>query len=215
MGQGIVVALVNVWNSFALALPGVFWALVVLLIGYIVGAAVGFLIHKILDKAQVDAHIRRAGFAHSIGFISVPAFTGGIVKWFIFSLFLWQAALLLQFSAISEFIRMFAVWVPNLIAAIVMVLLGLVLADFLADRMLHAKRKGIRLASGIVRWFVIIFIAVMALQQIGIDVSLLTNTTLILVAGAALGLGIALGLGFGNAIKDEAKGIIKSVKKGF
>jgi hypothetical protein len=215
IGQGVTTALTQMWGSFASALPGLFAAIVLLLIGYIIGGAFGFLVHKLLDKAQVDAHIRRAGFAHSIGFISVPRLTGSITKWYIFALFLVPAAEILNFVTLSALLKQFALWVPTLIAAIVIMLFGLVLADFLADKMLHAKRKGVRFASGVVRWFVIIFTVLMALQQIGIDVSLLTNATLILLAGAALGLGIALGWGFGGAIKDEAKVIIKNVKKGF
>jgi hypothetical protein len=215
IGMSILNALVGLWNGFASALPGLFAAIVLLLMGYIVGSAFGMLVHKILDKAQVDAHIRRAGFAHSIGFISVPRMLGAVTKWYIFALFLVPAAETLKFVTLSTLLVSFALWVPKLIAAVVIILLGLVLADFLADKMLHAKRKGVQIASGLVRWFVIIFIVIIALQQIGIDVDLLANTTLIIIAGAAIGLGIAIGWGFGAAIKDEAKGMIKSMKKRF
>lgn len=215
IGQGITAALTQMWGSFASALPGLFAAIVLLLVGYTIGSAFGFLVHKILDKAQIDAHIRRAGFAHSIGFVSVPKLTGAITKWYVFALFLVPAAEVLNFVTLSSLLKQFALWVPNLIAAIVILLFGLVLADFLADKMLHAKRKGVRFASGVVRWFVIIFVTVMAIQQVGVDVSLMTNATLILVGGVALGLGIALGWGFGAALKDEAKGIVKNLRKSF
>jgi hypothetical protein len=214
LGQAIMDALVQMWNSFATAVPGLFLALIIILVGYLVGSAIGLLIRKLMDKAQVDAHIRRAGFAHSIGFISIPKLVGGVTRWWIFAIFLGFAAEKIEFKDLSMLMRLFASWVPSLIAAMVIMLFGLVLADFLADRMLHAKRQGVRLVSSFVRWFVIIFVAIIALQQMGIEVSLLSNSLLILIAGAALGLGIALGVGFGNAFKDEAKNVIKAVKKG-
>jgi hypothetical protein len=138
-----------------------------------------------------------------------------LVKWYIFTLFLLPAADFLRFGVLSSLLKEFALWVPHLLIAVIIFLFGLVLADFDADKILHAKRKGVNLVSRVVRWVVIAFIGLIALGQAGVNVELATNTTLILMAGIALGAGAALGIGFGLALKDEAKGIIKHVKKGF
>ena len=110
-------------------------------------------------------------------------------------------------------IQKFSEWLPNLIAAAVILVLGVIAADVIADKMLHAKRKGVKLLSSVVRWVIIIYTLLIAAQQVGINVTLATNTALIIVGALAVGLAIALGIGFGAAFKDEAKNIIRAIKK--
>jgi len=210
-GQALVDPLVEIWNQFALALPGLIAAAVILIIGLIVGSAFGLVLRKLLEKAKIDLHLKKAGV--SIGFIDVAHFFGGVLKWWIVALFLIPAADKLNFGAVSEMIQKFSEWLPNLIAAAVILVLGVIAADVIADKMLHAKRKGVKLLSSVVRWVIIIYTLLIAAQQVGINVTLATNTALIIVGALAVGLAIALGIGFGAAFKDEAKNIIRAIKK--
>ncbi|MBI2133868.1 hypothetical protein HYU11_04255 [Candidatus Woesearchaeota archaeon] len=205
--------LFELWDSFARAVPSIIGGLFVIAVGYVVGAAFGFLTHRFLEKSGIDHHVKRAGVAHSIGFVSISNLAGGITKWYVFSLFLIPASEIMRLGTISTLLRDLATWIPDLIAAVIILLVGLIISDYIADRMLHAKRKGVKLASSAVRWFLIFFVAMTALDQIGINISFATTTSLILVAGFALGLAIALGLGFGFALKEEAKTTIKHIKK--
>jgi len=54
-------------------------------------------------------------------------------------------------------------------------------------------------------------VILVALRQIGIDVTLIEQTFLILLAGAALALGLAFGLGS----RKEVENLMKSMKKYF
>ncbi len=214
-GSAMLDPVVTLWNEIILALPGVILGLLVLVIGYVVGSAFGFVLRRFLEHAKLDDHVKKAGVAHSIGFISISTLSGSLLKWYVFSLFLLPVTKVMGLGSISSLLYDFALWIPHLIAAIIILLLGVIIADYIADRMLHAKRSGVKLFSSAVRWFIILFVALTALDQVGIDVSLATNTTLVLVAGLSLGIALALGIGFGFALKDEAKGIIRKVKKGF
>ncbi|MBI3034307.1 hypothetical protein HYY72_04045 [Candidatus Woesearchaeota archaeon] len=213
-GNALLDPLVILWDKFVTIIPGIIGGLLVIAIGYIVGMAFGYLLHKFLEHLKLDDQIRKAGVAHSIGFISVSNLIGALLKWYIVALFIVPAAELMRLGVLSTFLKDFARWIPGLIIAIIIVLAGLIITDYLADRMLHARRKGVRAFSAATRWFLIIFVMLTALNQIGIDVSLASSTTLILVAGLSIGLAIAVGLGFGLAMKEEAKGIIKQLKKG-
>ena len=53
-GQVILNPLVNLWNSFVEVIPGLAGAILVLIIGYLVGGIVGFVIKKVLNKAKID-----------------------------------------------------------------------------------------------------------------------------------------------------------------
>lgn len=212
-GQALLNPLTQLWNRLVEIIPGVLAAGVVIVVGYVIAAAFGLIFHKFLDATRIDSHLKKAGLSHSIGFLNISNLGGALLKWYIFALFLVQAAGFLRLGILSDQLAKLAAWLPNLFAAVIIILVGLILSDMAADRMLHAKRRGIRVFSSIVRWFAIIFVALIAIEKIGIDVSFATNTVLLLIAGAALGISLAFGIGFGFAMKDEAKGLIKALKK--
>lgn len=212
-GQALLDPLTTLWNKLVEIVPGILAASVVVVIGYIIASAFGLIFNRFLEAAKIDAHLKKAGLAHSIGFINLANLGGALLKWFVFSLFLVQAAEFLKLGILSDQLQALAAWLPNLFAAVVIVLAGLILSDFVADRMLHAKRKGVRVFSSIVRWFSIIFIGLIAIEKIGIDVSFATDAILLLIAGIAVGIAVAFGIGFGFAMRDEAKSILKHLKK--
>lgn len=212
-GQALLNPLTELWNRIVDVVPGVLAAAIVLIIGYIIAAAFGLIFHRFLYAAKIDAHLKKAGLSHSIGFLNIANLGGALLKWYIFALFLVQAAGFLRLGILSEQLSRLAGWLPSLFAAVIIMLVGLIISDFFADRMLHAKRRGVRVFSSVVRWFAIIFVALIALGKIGIDVSLASNTVLLLIGGAALGLAIAFGIGFGYAMKDEAKIVMKHLKR--
>ncbi len=212
-GEALLNPLTELWNKVVDVIPGVIAAIIVIIVGYIIASAFGLLFHRFLEAAKVDMHLKKAGLSHSIGFINLASLGGGLLKWYVFALFLVQAAGFLRLGILSDQLSALAGWLPSLFAAIIIMLAGLILSDMAADRMLHAKRRGVRVFSGIVRWSAIIFVALIAVQKIGIDVSFATNTVLVLIAGVSVGLAIAFGIGFGFAMKDEAKTVLKHLKK--
>jgi hypothetical protein len=212
-GQALLNPLTQLWNKLVEVIPGILAAGVVIVVGYVIAAAFGLIFHRFLEAVKVDSHLKKAGLSHSIGFVNIANLGGALLKWYIFALFLVQAAGFLRLGVLSEQLAKLAAWLPNLFAAVIIMLVGLILSDMVADRMLHAKRRGVRVFSSIVRWFAIIFVALIAVDKIGIDVSFATNTILLLIAGAALGIALAFGIGFGFALKDEAKTVLKHLKK--
>ncbi len=212
-GNALLSPLTELWTRIVEVIPGILAAAIVLVVGYIIAAAFGLLFHRFLDAAKVDAHLKKAGLSHSIGFLSISNLGGALLKWYVFALFIVQAAGFLRLGILSEQLSNLAGWLPSLFAAVIIMLAGLVVSDFFADRMLHAKRRGVRVLSSVVRWFAIIFVGLIALEKVGINVSFATNTVLLLIGGAALGLAVAIGIGFGYAMKDEAKLMVKHLKK--
>ena len=212
-GQALSDPLIRIWQSFVDVTPSIIAGVLVIVFGYILSSLVGALTHAILNAAKIDDHLRKARLAHSIGFISVANLGGVLLKWYIFALFIIEAARIFKLGVLSEQLSRLASVLPNVFAALIIVLGGLIVADYAADRMLHAKRKGVRLASSIVRWALIVIVLITALSQIGLDVSFVSNALLILVAAVGVGIAIAVGIGFGNAFKEESKTIVKHVKR--
>ena len=212
-GQALSDPLVRIWQSFVEVTPSIIGGVLVIIFGYILSSLLGALTHAILNASKIDDHLRKARLAHSIGFISVSHLGGALVKWYVFALFIVQAAGIFKLGVVSEQLAKLAGVLPSVFAAVIIMLGGLIVADFAADRMLHAKRKGVRVASSIVRWTLIVVVIITALNQIGVDTSFVSNALLIVVAALGVGIAIAVGIGFGNAFKEESKTIVKHLKR--
>ena len=212
-GQALSQPLVSIWQSFLTVTPGIIAFLLVVIFAYILSSLLGALTHAILNAAKVDDHVRNAKVSHSIGFVNLATLGGALIKWYTFALFVAEAASQFSLGVVSAQIASLARLVPQVFTAIIIVLGGLIVADFAADRMLHAKRKGVRLASSVVRWSIIVVVIITALKQIGIDVTLVSSAVLIVLAAVGIGLAVAVAIGFSAAFKEESKDIIKAIKK--
>jgi small-conductance mechanosensitive channel len=208
-GQALLNPLMGLWNSFVTALPGFIGALIVLIVGYIIAWAIGFVVTRALHQAKLDKFaVEKTTLDKVVGKFELSHLIGLIVKWYVFVLFLTPAAYLINLAALSEFLVKASLWIPNLIAAVLIALVGLVAADYVSAKVHEVKAKASSTIAAVVRVIVIIFTLIIALSQLGIDVSIAENSFLIILAGIML----ALAIGFGLALKDEVKPLIKKIK---
>ncbi len=212
-GQALLNPLVNLWNSFVEVIPGLIGALVVLLFGYLVAWIIGFVTKKVLKKAKLDELITKRKTVKKItGKLELSALLGLIVKWYVFVLFLTPAASLVKLSALSTFLNSAALWIPNLIAAVLIALIGLIAADYIYEKISGTKSTKSSLIASVTRIIVIVFTLVIALNQMGIDISIAENSLLIIIAGIMLALAIGFGLALGKEIRPVVKKAVKKLK---
>ncbi len=204
--------LINLWNGFVNILPGLVAAIIILIIGYLIAFIIGHAIKLVLQKLGLDKRLAKAKVSKAIGYTHMSSVIGEIVKWYIFVIFIQAAVDVLSLGTLSTILNEFAMWLPNVIAAVIVVLFGLIFAHYVSIKIEeHSKVKGIKTLSKGLKAVIIFIIAVIALEQIGVDVSILKNGFLLLIAGVALAIGLAFGLGAkkhaGEAMK-KLKGIL-------
>ena len=151
----------------------------------------------------------------SIGYASISSLGATLVKWYIFLIFLIPAMSYLSLGELTTLLTDIVKWLPKVIVGVAIVMVGLVIADFVADKLSKAKGSAIKHLNNIVRILIIIFVAVVALQEVGIYLRLAESTFLIILTGVVLALSLALGIGFGLGAKEEAAVIVKQWKKKF
>ncbi len=207
-GQALIDPLVSLWNAFVGIMPGLIGALVVLIIGYLIGTVFGFVTKKVMQKAKVDKLVLEKTTLNKLaGEFKLSTLLAIIVKWYIFVLFLSPAATLINLTALSDFLSKAALWIPNLIAAVILALVGLIAADYVFEKVHDLKAKSSRVIAHTAKIVIIIFTVMISLKQIGIDISVAENTFLIVLAGIVF----AVALGFGLAMKDELKPTVKNI----
>lgn len=188
----------DAFGTFLNYIPQLLGALVVLLIGYIVAKLVGAALSRILTKVGFDKLMGRAGvtsFLERTGTNLTPAKVfGKIAFWFVFLIAFTMFASALGVPQISGFLNQMIGYVPRIFAAIAIVCLGVLLANFLAALIRGATRSDALAKVG--RYATIVYAAFAALTQLGIAVQLTGST--VLIALGALGLAAAIAFGWGG-----------------
>jgi len=211
-GESLLNPLINLWNGVVTTLPGIIAALIVIIVGWLFAVLISLVVRKVLVKVKLDEHvIEKTHLSKHMGKFDLTGFLATITKWYVFILFLPPAANLVNLTALSEFLFELSFWIPNLIVAVVVLLIGFMAIEYIGDKIGATKAKGAELAATVIKAIIMVFVLIIALNQVGIDVTIAESSFLIILAGIML----AVGLGFGLALKDEAKDIIKNLKKKF
>lgn len=198
------------------ALPNIIAALILMGIGYVLGKVVSWVLTKFITKSNLDVTMNKTGLGKmtarsgwSFGRIIPLA-----AKWFVYLFFIAAAIDVLQFEQLSIVMSTVWLWIPNVIAAIVILIVGAVVADFVGGwlrKELTARQipggSMIGLAATALFYGVVIIIALTQLQ-IGGGV---LNTV---VAAFAWGIAAALAIGVGVGLAYGLKELIPSVIAG-
>ncbi|MBI3031900.1 hypothetical protein HYY69_00345 [Candidatus Woesearchaeota archaeon] len=215
LGASIAQPLQEVLSNFLQFVPGLIGAFVVLVVGYLVGWVVYFVLNRFFTAVKLDEMlIKKTNLSKRVGDLKFGHILAVVSKWYVFILFLTPAASLINLETMSEFLIMVSFWIPNLIAGVLIALIGLVAGDYTYSRIVETRAKDAELVAKIAQWVIIIFVFLIALEQVGLSISVARNTFLVVLAGLMLGVGIAVGISFGDAMKEPAGTFMRKHFKG-
>jgi hypothetical protein len=183
--------------------PRVVAMVVVLVVGYIAARMIGRIITLLCEKAGLQRAAEHSGLAQSMQHMgikrNVPGVIGTIVFWLLLCVFLMAAFNILELPELSAAMGTVVHYIPKLLVATVVVVVGLLIASFLRGVVAtSADRVGIsyadRLAAGCY-YVLAILTFYTALGQLGMELELLKDLILIAFGSLAVGFGLAFGLG--------------------
>ena len=212
----VVGSLQNLWWGVASYLPNLIGALVVLIVGLIVAAGLAALVEKILEGIRLDVFLERVGlkpiFERAGLKLRAAYFFGKLVYWFVIIAFLLAVADSLQLYALSQFLTAVLSYLPNVIAAVLIMLAALVLAHLLR-KVVTASVMSAKLHSGpflgtVTWWAISVFGFLTALTQLNIAAQIIQT----IVTGFIAMLALAGGLAFGLGGKDYANHLLNKLK---
>ena len=191
-------------------IPDFLGALLLLILGWIIGAVLGKAVAELFRRIKVIDNVLRSLGAEQIlskgGFsLDIGAFFGTLVKWFFIIIGLIAAVDVLGLSQVNVFLnRIVTDFLPDVIVAALILIVGAMLAHAL-HKVVTGGAKAADVPSshfmgGIAKWSVWIFAILAALKQIGIAGDFAST----LFQGIVAALAIALGLAFGLGGKDAA-----------
>jgi small-conductance mechanosensitive channel len=209
-GQSILQALANAVGLILAFIPRLIGFLVILLVGWLISWAVQAAVTGILRRVGFDRLSERTGFSRlsqNMGIrMDAAGLLGKIVYWFLFLIFLVAAADALGIAAISNVLNMIVGYLPNVFAAVLVLFVGALVGNLAGDlvRRLTTRMGNSAFLGNLVRWGVLGFAALIALEQLDIAPALMN----ILFAAVAGGLAIAFGLAFGLGGQDTARRLL-------
>src|SRR3989344_3329259 len=131
LGASIIEPLFSIWNSIVTVIPGLLGAILVLVFGYLVGVLFGRFVQEVLDRAKAEKWlVEKTNLVSVLGYFKLSKFVGLLTKWYVFVLFLPPAASIIELTPLATFLLQIANWVPSVIAAVLIALIGLMAAKY-------------------------------------------------------------------------------------
>ena len=184
-------------------LPNLFGALVLLLFGWLVARLVQFIIGGLLRRLRLDVLTERVGISRILSNAgldsSMATLLARLAYWLILFVFVLAAAESLGLIGVTEMLNRLVGYLPNVLAAALILLLGSLVAQVVGDALgKMTAEAGVTAGSAlgqVVRYTLLVFTIVLALGQLGIQTDLLTIAASALVVATALAMAIAFGFG--------------------
>jgi hypothetical protein len=178
-------------------------ALVILLIGYIVARFFRALLQRVLVAVGFDSIANRAGVGTALQRAKINLDAAGVlaalVFWFIFLFFIDLAVQALGIEAVTVLLGAVIAYLPNVFAAILILIVFALVANLVADLVRGAAGAAglpsAGLLAGVARWGILLFAFSSALSQLKIAEYEVNTLFTALVATVAIAAGIAFGLG--------------------
>jgi hypothetical protein len=210
-------SLTTLWSGVAGFIPRLVAALVVFLVGWLIAALLGKVAFHLVRVLHVDSALTKVGFRRAwerSGFkLDSAVFFYELVKWFFIIVFLMASTNILELQQVTEFLRTVVFYLPNVIVAVVVLLIGILVANFL-ENLVRASVRAAGLISGnflglLTKWAVFVFALLVALSQLRVADDIIR----IVVVGAVAAGSLAVGLAFGLGGVKHADSLIGNLKK--
>ena len=185
-------------------IPQLIGAILILVVGYIIARILQAVVARILQAIGFDRWMEHGGikqFFDRAETRETPATVlGKLVFWFVFIIAIVMATDALGIRQVSVVLSQLIAYIPNVIAAVLILILAALLANFLAGIVRGAT--GSDLLANIARYAIIVYAVFAAITELGIAVQLTAPTFLIILGAVALAAAIAFGFGAQGVARD-------------
>ena len=195
------------WDAFAtkitVFLPKLIGAIIIFVAGLIIAKLVRMGIVKLLRLVRFDSAADKTGvkgFLDKGNIIKTPSeIIGSLVYWFVMILVLIASMDALGLPIVSDILNDIFLYIPNVVAAIIVLILGILFGNLLSAVVrTAASNAGMANAESmgkIALYAIVVFSGAIALIQLGIGEEIVSSAFGLAFGAVALAFGLAFGLG--------------------
>lgn len=194
----------NLFYGLVGFIPNLVVALVIFIVGWLIGVGVGRVVKQVVDALRVDQALRPTGIERVLsraGFqLSSGKFLGFLVEWFFIIVFLVAALQVLGLTQVNAFLMTVVLgYLPQVIVAVLILLVAAVIAEA-AERVVAGSARAASVhAAGflgkVTRYSIWIFALLAALAQLNVATAFVQTLFTGVVIAVSLAVGLAFGLG--------------------
>lgn len=201
-------------------LPTLISVLVILFVGWIVSTLIQKAITRFLKLARLDTVSEKIGVSNVLtkGDINytLSEIIGVMVYWLLMLVVVLMAVNVLQLTVAAELLNQVILYVPNVIASVFILVLGIFFANIVANTVRTATATaGVRQARTLGQFtqvIIVIFAIFEALKQLRVDLTIIELFIKAVLFALALGVGLAIGLGCKDIASRHVGQLIDSFK---
>ena len=208
-------AFAGLGNSIAYAIPKVGLGILLVILGLVVAKVVEIALRTMLVRARFDKLAEKSGVAKALRRIGMReqlnVFLPKLAYFLVIFLLVKTVSDALGLIAVSNAIGAFFVYLPNIVGAILLLVLGTTVGQFAGQMVTQAaESSGIDFAPALGRLIsalIIFIVAMMAISQLKLDTGMIRIVSSFILGAGALAFGLAFGLG--------TREIVRSIVAGF
>ncbi len=229
----------NIWYGILNFLPKLLLAIVFIIIAWLFIKIFLAILKRVLKVVKVDSLMTKLNESEIFGKKDFDVIPSQViletVRYLLILVFVIVAAEILHLQAISQGISELIGYLPTLLSALAIFVIGVYIASLIrkaiADAIKSFEMTGSKLISNIVFYLIVVFVTITALNQAGINTEIITKNIILFIGAILLSFTIAFGLGardvvlrllfgfyskrnfqIGQHIKtDEIEGVVESI----
>lgn len=203
-------------NEVARAIPQIIAALVILIVGWLIAKLIKRIFIKLLRLLKINYLTEKSGidsFLSDNG-VKMKATTliGSLIYWIIMLLVIMTVFNTLELTSATELFNNIIMYIPNIIVAIVMLLLGTYAAKFVSKAigvtLKNIKEITVKMIETFIYYAIIVFTVFIVLSQLKIAENIIEIAFFSLFGALCLAFGLAFGLGG----KEQAARILQKMR---
>jgi hypothetical protein len=201
--------------------PSLAGAIVILVVGWLVAKLIEAVIVRLLKAIRLDAVSDKAGITAVLAKgdikVSLSDIIGALIYWIVVLVVIATALSALNLGIAADLITRLVEYVPSILAAIFILVVGALLGNFVATVVrTAASNAGIsnaKILAQITQIVIVIMSFIIAIEQLKIATTLIILSINIILMSIGLGLAIAFGLGCKDMVGKMVQDAVNKVKK--
>ncbi len=215
LGSSVVTPLQVFWTELVSFVPNLLAATILLIIGYGLGKLLRLGAEGLARRAGLDRFAQSVGIDDLLGNVDkrlvLSKFIGLVLFWFVFLAFFISAADALELPRFSNAIDQVVQYLPNVLAALAILLVGIYLARRVRDLVRrNAAAVGLEYGqalSSVIHLLVVVITVSLAIAQLQVETGLLNQVVVIILITLGIAAALALGLGGRGVAENVLAGI--------
>lgn len=205
----IMSSLEDIWTKILSGLPKVFGFIGFVILAWIFIKVLLYIVRKALNKTKIDEWSKKLSKTEIFGNTTINIVLTNVIlsvlKWLLVLIFILIGSDVFGLNMVSEGIGSFIAYLPRLLTSLLIFVAGIYVGT-LSKKAIQSMFKSLEITGGnlvanIAFYLIVVFISISALDQAGIDTSILKSNLTLIIGSILLSFAIAFGLGSRDVIK--------------